>query len=63
MGQHAPESTAYINGWLGKLKNDKRFIVQASGFAQRAVDLILNEQISAAEAKEEVEQSELLSDE
>jgi antirestriction protein ArdC len=35
-------SVAYINGWLDKLKNDKRFIVQASGHAQRAVDCILN---------------------
>ena len=48
-------SAAYINGWLDKLKNDKRFIVQASGHAQRAVDCILNlslvkeEQIEVAE--------------
>src|SRR5258706_1299019 len=48
-------NAAYIKGWLGKLKNDKRFIVQASGFAQKAVDFILNRQI-AAEGKEEVEQ-------
>jgi len=35
-------SVSYIQGWLEKLKNDKRFIVQASGQAQRAVDCILN---------------------
>lgn len=35
-------TAAYINGWLAKLKNDKRFIIQASGQAQRAVDCILN---------------------
>lgn len=35
-------SVAYINGWLSKLKNDKRFILQASGQAQKAVDLIQN---------------------
>lgn len=35
-------SSAYIKGWIGKLKNDKRFIVMASGQAQRAVDHILN---------------------
>ncbi|HEY5368283.1 MAG TPA: zincin-like metallopeptidase domain-containing protein [Hanamia sp.] len=35
-------SAAYINGWLNKLRNDKRFIVQASGQAQRGVDCILN---------------------
>jgi len=37
-----PQSAAYINGWLGKLKNDKRFIFQASTAAQMAVDFILN---------------------
>lgn len=35
-------SVAYIQSWLSKLKNDKRFIIQASGQSQRAVDLILN---------------------
>jgi len=35
-------SVAYIQGWLEKLKNDKRFIVHASGQAQRATDHILN---------------------
>ena len=54
-------SAAYIKGWLGKLKNDKRFIVHASGHAQRAVDFIIN-QPAANDPKEEVEQSELLAD-
>lgn len=35
-------TASYISGWLEKLKNDKRFIVQASGNAQKAVDYILN---------------------
>lgn len=35
-------SAAYINGWLAQLKNDKRFIIEASGQAQKAVDWILN---------------------
>ncbi len=35
-------SAAYIQGWLGKLKNDKRAIIYASGLAQRATDYILN---------------------
>ena len=35
-------SAAYINGWLNSLKNDKKFIVQASSRAQKAVDYILN---------------------
>lgn len=52
-------STAYIKGWLEKLKNDKRFIVFASGFVQRSVDFILNQQLQSDDAKE-IEQSELL---
>lgn len=35
-------SAAYIQGWLKKLRNDKRFIVSASNLAQHAVDYILN---------------------
>ncbi len=35
-------SAAYIQGWLAKLKNDKRCIINASGQAQRATDYILN---------------------
>lgn len=46
-------STAYIQGWLSKLKNDKRFIFTAAREAQKAVDFILNIQ----SAKEESEQS------
>ncbi len=37
-------SAAYIQGWLQKLKNDKKFIVMASGLAQKAVDYILDHQ-------------------
>lgn len=33
---------AYIEGWLQKLQNDKRFIVYGSTQAQKAVDYILN---------------------
>lgn len=33
-------SAAYINGWLRKLKNDKKLIIQASGKAQKAADYI-----------------------
>jgi antirestriction protein ArdC len=36
------DSAAYIKGWLGKLRDDKRFIIRASGYSQRAVDYILN---------------------
>lgn len=34
-------NAAYINGWLSRLKGDKRFIMQASAKAQQAVDYIL----------------------
>ena len=48
------QSAAYIQGWLGKLKNDKRFIFQASKAAQKAVDYILN----TKEIKEDTPQVE-----
>jgi len=35
-------SASYINSWLRKLRNDKKFIVSASQQAQKACDLILN---------------------
>jgi len=34
-------NVAYIGSWLSALKNDKRMIVQASGAASKAVDLII----------------------
>ena len=34
-------SAAYIQNWLAVLKNDKRFIVSASGKADKAISLIL----------------------
>jgi antirestriction protein ArdC len=36
------DSTAYIRGWLKQLRNDKKFIIEASAKAQKAVDYILN---------------------
>jgi antirestriction protein ArdC len=45
-------SGAYIQGWLAKLKNDKRCIVYASGQAQRATDYILN--VHKEETKESI---------
>jgi antirestriction protein ArdC len=35
-------NVAYIQGWLDRLKKDKKFIVYASAHAQKAVDYILN---------------------
>jgi len=37
------DSSAYIQGWLKKLKNDKKFIIEASGKAQKAVDYIIGD--------------------
>ena len=39
-------STAYIQGWLSKLRNDVKFIVSASGKAEKAVDYILGETLA-----------------
>jgi antirestriction protein ArdC len=36
------DSSAYIQGWLKKLRDDKKFIIEASGKAQKAVDYILD---------------------
>ena len=37
-------SAAYLQGWLGKLKGDKKFIFVAARAAQKATDYILNVQ-------------------
>jgi antirestriction protein ArdC len=34
-------SAAYIQSWLGALRNDKRLIVSAASRAEKAVDLIM----------------------
>ncbi len=35
-------SAAYIQSWLGRLRNDKKLLVHAAGQAQKAADFILN---------------------
>jgi len=45
-------SAAYINGWLRKLKGDKRLVIHAAAQAQRASDLILGAEHQEAEAAE-----------
>ncbi len=47
-------SASYIQGWLTKLKGDKRFIFSAASAAQKAVDFILNNK----DAKEDVVRGE-----
>ena len=42
-------SASYIRGWLKKLRNDPRMLVQAAGQAQRAADYILGMDSQAAE--------------
>lgn len=38
------QSASYITSWLSKLKGDKKFLMQASSQAQKAVDYILGHQ-------------------
>jgi antirestriction protein ArdC len=45
-------TVAYLDNWLEVLKGDKRFIIAASGQAQKAVDFLLNRVDN--EAKDEV---------
>lgn len=49
------QSTAYIQGWLNKLRNDKRFIFTAAKASQKAVDFILNIQKTQGESEEKGE--------
>jgi antirestriction protein ArdC len=41
-GKNVENSASYIQGWLDKLKNDRRFVIYAAAKAQQAVDFILN---------------------
>ena len=47
------QNAAYIEGWLKRLRNDKRMIVMASGHAQKAVDFILDIKNVSSEAEPE----------
>lgn len=51
---------AYIDSWLKQLKNDKRMVVFAASYAQKAVDYILNVKDEEVPKTEEVEQAEVL---
>jgi antirestriction protein ArdC len=33
---------AYVQGWLAKLRTDKRLVISAAAYAQKAADYILN---------------------
>lgn len=45
--QTIDNSVAYIAGWLRALRSDKRFVIQAAGYAQKAVDFILSRKFGA----------------
>jgi antirestriction protein ArdC len=51
-------NAAYIQSWLERLKNDKRFIVHASAQAQKATDYILNVKNKEREADISRDQSQ-----
>lgn len=53
--EQVENNAAYIQGWLERLKKDKKFIVYASAQAQKATDYILN----VRDEEREVEQAEL----
>jgi len=44
-------SAAYVQGWLKKLKNDKRLVVLAAAQAQKAADYIQGNQVQEAQGK------------
>lgn len=63
------QNAAYIEGWLKRLRKDKRFIFSASTQAQRATDFILNIKYEIKEepeeqpvSKEEIEGSQEIAD-
>jgi antirestriction protein ArdC len=49
-------SAAYIQGWLGRLKKDKRYIFIASGLAQKAVDYIMDAKGEEETSEQDAEQ-------
>lgn len=60
LGEGITNNSAYIQNWLEKLRNDKKFIVHAASRAQRAVDYILNRtnQLSDQEHEEVLPEEE-----
>lgn len=54
-------SAAYIQSWLGKLRSDKKFIIQASTHAQTAVDYVLqNQTVPVSPELVEIEEEEMV---
>jgi antirestriction protein ArdC len=63
MGDSTTNST-YIDGWLAKIKHDKRVVIYAGNLAQKAVDFILNVKfevpVQAVSAESGVPEDELV---
>jgi len=49
------ESAAYVNGWLQRLNDDPKLVVQAAALANKAADLILGEQFDSQDSENPVE--------
>ena len=48
------ESASYVGGWLERLQDDRKLVVQAAAQAQKAADLILGTTFEEQEAKPEL---------
>jgi len=47
------QASAYIQGWIKKLKEDNSMVIRAAGQAQTATNFILNKKVSSGEPGEE----------
>ncbi|MND04629.1 hypothetical protein D3C83_249910 [compost metagenome] len=52
---HFENNAAYIQSWMKVLKNDRRFVIYASGKAQQAVGFILKIQFTEREPEHSTE--------
>jgi len=52
-------SAAYIAGWLKRLRNDAKLVVQAAGKAQRAADHIIGRTFESADSEAQAERTEV----
>jgi len=51
VNQTIDNNSAYIAGWLGKLRHEKTWIIQAAGQAQKAADYILGARVEEQEGE------------
>jgi antirestriction protein ArdC len=57
-GAAGEQSAAYVAGWLRKLKDDRKLVVQAAAAAQRAADRIVGETFSGELVEDERQELE-----